>query len=218
MACPEPRGAAACSRGAPEGSRAGDRGHPRRAPSAPRRKWRGDRRRTGGRARSSGCRGEACLAPTRRAASSSSCRSPFEDTAVPVSIRASPCASVNRPPASSTITCTAARSHTLTPVASSAPSTAPSATSMCAQKSPTPRTCQARSAIAGSWESRGNERTESSMRATDETLRRSSPEKAPAPLSAHQRRASAGADTTPSRIVPSSSSAISVAQIGKPRE
>ena len=44
------------------------------------------------------------------------------------------------------MTCTAARSHSFTPTASTAPSTAPSATSMCAQKSPSPRACQARRA------------------------------------------------------------------------
>ena len=50
---------------------------------------------------------------------------------------------VKRPPASSTITATAAVSQIARPRASTATSAAPSATSMCAQKSPKPRRCQA---------------------------------------------------------------------------
>jgi len=60
----------------------------------------------------------------------------LEEIALSPSIRCSPAKSVNVPPASSTITCTAARSHTETPIASIAPSIAPSATSMWLQKSP----------------------------------------------------------------------------------
>ena len=117
-------------------------------------------------------------------------------TAPRPSIRDTPEKSENRPPASSTITCTGARSHSATPVASMAPSTAPSATSMCAQKSPKPRACQARRARSGarSW---AKLRTASSTRPTEETPIRSPSAKAPSPRSAHQRRPSAGAETTP---------------------
>ena len=52
--------------------------------------------------------------------SSSSCSSPFELTPLLPSILWSPAKSEKRPPASSTITCTAARSHSLTPIASTA--------------------------------------------------------------------------------------------------
>ncbi len=55
-------------------------------------------------------------------------------------------------------------------------------------------------------------------RRTAETRMRSSFAHAPPPRSACQRRWSAGAETTPSRSTPSSSSAISVAQTGMPRE
>ena len=61
--------------------------------------------------------------------------------------RATPERSVKRPPASSTITCTAARSHRLT-VGSAARSNTPSATSTCIQKSPTPRLRHTRCASA----------------------------------------------------------------------
>ena len=78
----------------------------------------------------------AVLAVSPRDASRCSWRRPFDETAVFASIRGSPAKSLNRPPASSTITWSAARSQSETPTASIAPSTAPSATSMWLQKSP----------------------------------------------------------------------------------
>ena len=71
------------------------------------------------------------------AASAASCNRPFVESALPPSARATPERSVKRPPASSTITFTAARSHRLT-AGSAARSNTPSATSTCIQKSPTP--------------------------------------------------------------------------------
>jgi hypothetical protein len=62
-------------------------------------------------------------------------------TALPPSGVASPARLVNRPPASSTITWSAARSQSETS-GSAEMSTAPSATSMCDQKSPNPRVRQ----------------------------------------------------------------------------
>ena len=135
----------------------------------------------------------------------------------PLSILARPVRSENRPPASSTITWTAARSHSRKLVASTAPSTAPSATSMCAQKSPSPRACQVRRASAGTRFSRGRLRTASSRLEIVDTRAGSPPAYAPEPRSAHQRRLRAGAETTPRRTASDSSSAIKVAQIGMPR-
>ena len=148
---------------------------------------------------------------------SSSCSRPFDVTALPESMRDSPAASEKRPPASSTITCTAARSHSFNPSASTAPSTAPSATSMCAQKSPSPRACQALRASGGTVLSIENESTASSTRPTAETCAGAPFANAPAPRSAHQRPRSAGADTTPTWTTPPDSSAISVAHTGMPR-
>ena len=62
-------------------------------------------------------------------------------TALPPSGVAWPARLVNRPPASSTITWSAARSQSETS-GSAETSTAPSATSMCDQKSPNPRVRQ----------------------------------------------------------------------------
>lgn len=67
-----------------------------------------------------------------------------------------------------------------------------------------------------------NVRLADPSRSTAETARRvgsdlSNVDQAPAPEAAHQRRASAGALTTPTVGTPSSSNAIRVAQIGTPR-
>lgn len=81
------------------------------------------------------------LTPRLLAASSArtaSCRSPLLHTTLPPSGLATPARSVKRPPASSTTTCSAARSHTETS-GSADTSTAPSATSMWDQKSPKAR-------------------------------------------------------------------------------
>ena len=69
-----------------------------------------------------------------------------------------------------------------------APSTLPSAISMYDQKSPKPRACHARRAIAGTSFSIANERTELSTVEIAETWTRSPFANAPAPRSAHQRR------------------------------
>src|SRR6266568_5090742 len=65
----------------------------------------------------------------------SSWSSPLLETALPPSGRGTPARLLKRPPASSTITWTAATSHSETS-GSAATSTAPSATIMCVQKSP----------------------------------------------------------------------------------
>ena len=66
---------------------------------------------------------------------------PVVQTTLPPSGVATPDRSVNRPPASWTMTCSAARSHSETS-GSAETSTAPSATSMCDQKSPNARVRQ----------------------------------------------------------------------------
>ena len=73
--------------------------------------------------------------------STSSCRRPLVHTTLPPSGVALPVRSVNVPPASSTMTCSAARSQSETS-GSADTSTAPSATSMCDQKSPYARVRQ----------------------------------------------------------------------------
>src|SRR5260221_1612498 len=83
----------------------------------------------------------------RIASNTASCTRPFVETALPPSARASPARLGKRPPASSTMTLMAARSHSATS-GSTAISTAPSATSMCDQKSPKPRLRQQRRARA----------------------------------------------------------------------
>ena len=57
-------------------------------------------------------RRRSAAGPASRRASSSACRRPFDETALPPSIRATPSRSLNRPPASSTIGWSAARSQT----------------------------------------------------------------------------------------------------------
>src|SRR6266496_2556695 len=71
----------------------------------------------------------------------------LEETALPPSARNAPDRSVNRPPASSTMTLLAARSHSAT-CGSTTTSTEPSATSMCCQKSPNALVRQQRRARA----------------------------------------------------------------------
>ena len=94
------------------------------------------------RRRSSAPSSTSATPPTRRRAAS---RSSTERC--PPSARATPERSVKRPPASSTITCTAARSHRLT-TGSTATSNTPSATRTCIQKSPRPRLRHTRCASA----------------------------------------------------------------------
>src|SRR6185312_7402434 len=74
----------------------------------------------------------------RNWASTSSCRCPLVHTTLPPPGVTSPSSEVNRPPASVTMTCSAARSHRFTS-GSAEMSQAPSATSMCDQKSPNAR-------------------------------------------------------------------------------
>ncbi len=71
----------------------------------------------------------AGAAPAASAARTSSWRIPFVETALPPSAVRFPARSVNRPPASSTMTSSGARSHSAT-TGSAAMSAAPSATRM----------------------------------------------------------------------------------------
>src|SRR6266540_4354451 len=128
--------------------------------------------------------------------------SPLLETALPPSGRGTPARLLKRPPASSTITWTAATSHSETS-GSAATSTAPSATIMCVQKSPKPRPRQQRRSSSRKRSVRPccvHEETlewpscASSRCATFETRSGTPSAKAPAPLAAHQRRPSAGAE------------------------
>ena len=144
---------------------------------------------------------------------------PFEATALPLSIRVL-AAEVGEPPAclldDHLHRCEIPLLHA-GPVEGAVDSSLPR--SACTTRSPRTRVHArlAARAPAPSF-SIANESTEFSMVAIAETRMRSPFANAPAPRSAHQRRASAGADTTPSRTTPSDSSAMSVAQTGMPRE
>src|SRR6266498_2651567 len=123
--------------------------------------------------------------------------SPLLETALPPSGRGTPARLLKRPPASSTITWTAATSHSETS-GSAATSTAPSATIMCVQKSPKPRPRQQRRSSSRKRSVRPccvHEETlewpscASSRCATFETRSGTPSAKAPAPLAADQRAA-----------------------------
>ena len=105
---------------------------------------------------------------------------------------------VQRPPASSTISCTGAKSQSFM-IVSQATSSAPSATRQCCQKSPSPRFDQARRTISphpsGMRRADVVETAQSSSRETAETRHGSPFTNAPSPRIAHQRRPSAGAET-----------------------
>ena len=122
-----------------------------------------------------------------------------------------------RPPASSTIGSSAARSQSASST-STAASSEPSATSTCCQKSPRPRACQTSGSSSARSRASEHETDASASACTRETPIRSPFANAPAPRAAHQRRPSAGAETTPSTSSPSRSSASSVAHTGIPRE
>ncbi len=180
--------------------------------------------------RRGGAAGAAGAPGTASAASTSSCSSPLLHTTLPPSGVAAPDRSLNRPPASSTIGCSAARSHSETSGSQEA-STAPSATSTCDQKSPNARVRQTRRDRSSSPGSRPcssqpvseeYDRWASARSATPLTrsglpVARDAPAQAPVPRAAHQRRPSAGALTTPTSTEPSTRSATSVAQTGTPR-
>ena len=141
-----------------------------------------------------------------------------------------PSVALKRPPASVTTMAGAATSHSDSS-GSAAMSTAPSATSMCDQKSPYARVRQqaresARKPSSLPYSSHeitdeyANDASLSSL--TCDTcnlvaLARDRPVYAPDPREAHQRRPRAGAETTPATGSPSSISAIRVAQTGTPR-
>src|SRR5579875_3105083 len=157
---------------------------------------------------------------------SSSWTRPLLESALPVPSRRAPEKSVNFPPDSSTITWRAATSHS-EQTGSTAASSAPSATSMCCQKSPKPRSRPARRATSRKASGRLKSPTEpdetlaSAKLATLETRMRSAgppalQTNAPLPRSAHHRRPRTGEETTPRFTSPSSSSAIKVAQTGTP--
>ena len=102
--------------------------------------------------------------------------------------------------------------------ASTAASSAPSATSTCCQKSPSrARARPAARAAARSRRVRARDARVTEL-STAETPIGSPFANAPSPRAAHQRRPSAGAETTPQTTLPSRSSAISVAHTGMPRE
>jgi hypothetical protein len=102
-----------------------------------------------------------------------------------------------------------------------ATSSAPSARRQYCQKSPRPRFDHARRTISvqpgGMFRAEVVETEASSTRATADACERSPAVQAPPPRSAHQRRPSAGAETSESSTRPSRSNARSVAQIGTPR-
>src|SRR5690606_1053341 len=160
----------------------------------------------------------------------SSCRSPLVHTRLPPSRPRTPEVSVQRPPASSTMTVSAAMSHGDSS-GSADTSTDPPATIMCDQQSPYARVRQQERPRSRKFSRRPfssqppkleYEKDASSSLETDETrirdaLVRLLPVHAPPSAAAHQRRPSAGADTRPTTTLPYSMSAISVAQTGTPR-
>lgn len=137
--------------------------------------------------------------------------------------------SVKLPPASVTMTCSAATSHGLTS-ASAARSSEPSATRQCCQKSPNARFSQ-QASVSARYRSllpcsdqvprSVVETYASGSSPTRETAICRSPcpsrRQAPAPCDAYQRRPSIGALAMPTTGVPSTSSAINVAHTGRPR-
>src|SRR5581483_10650364 len=88
---------------------------------------------------------------------------------------------------------------------------------MCDQKSPSPRACHVSGSSAVRSRPYVHETAASASSRVAETRSRVPSAKAPPPRLPHQRRPSAGAETTPQPKSPSRSSAISVAQIGTPR-
>ena len=91
----------------------------------------------GDRARSSRCSAVPDQPAASRAASTSSCTRPFDDTRLPPCTGGEPSTCVTRPPASVTITASGAKSHSDSS-GSIITSAAPRATSMWPQKSPKP--------------------------------------------------------------------------------
>src|SRR6266436_2102002 len=133
---------------------------------------------------------------------------------------------VERPPASSTIIPSGARSHGFD-VQSSAASIAPSATSMCCQKPPNDRVFREASSSRRIlvWSSAfllGPVPVVNTMAllrlGTSETRRRLPSRYAPSPRYAHQRVPRAGALANPATISPFDSIPISVPNVGMPRE
>src|SRR5882724_11060029 len=133
---------------------------------------------------------------------------------------------VERPPASSTIIPSGARSHGFD-VQSSAASIAPSATSMCCQKPPNDRVFRAASSSRRIlvWSSAfllGPVPVVNTMALlrldTSETRSRLPSRYAPSPRYAHQRVPSPGALANPATISPFDSMPISVPNVGIPRE
>src|SRR5918999_3464450 len=170
----------------------------------------------------------SCPPPSVR--STSLCSAPLVHTTLPPSGPGTPFRSVNSPPASSMMTCSAARSHSETS-GSVEMSMTPSATMTCDQKSPYARvrqTARVRSSRlpsrpCSSQPLRLEYDSDASARVvTDETwqrvaLARLRPVQEPPSRAAHQRRLSDGAETTPTTTPSYSIRAISVAQTGTPR-
>ena len=155
----------------------------------------------------------------RKYSSTASCTRPFVESALPPSMRASPRRSVNRPPASSTMTCTGGHvpdrdlrldrdldrpfgdEHVRPEVAEAARACAAARQREKAHRAAV--LVEVADAVVGEMRvfERGDARRRASARDAEGV------QNAPSPADAHQRRAIAGAETTPATTRPFSSSA-----------